>query len=105
MERPLHVELDGKSTANGSPRLDENSFDFFDWKAFFTGQNSQALKVSVPGGPEFESLVKDVHPTEGREWTRVERDEENDHSSADSNGLSHRLGVSFHIVSVDPSDR
>lgn len=62
--------------------LDDNSFDFFDWKSVFTSKNRPALKVSMPGGPKFEPVVKDVNPTERQEGERVQRDEHNDHSVA-----------------------
>lgn len=44
--------------------VDENYFYLFDLKSFFT---AKALNVSIPGGPKFEPLVKDVNPNE-EDW-------------------------------------
>ena len=40
-----------------SDLADGNFFYLFDMKAFFT---AKALNVSIPGGPKFEPLVRDV---------------------------------------------
>lgn len=44
--------------------LDDNYFYLFDLKSFFT---AKALNMAIPGGPKFEPLIKDIHPTE-EDW-------------------------------------
>lgn len=44
--------------------LDDNYFYLFDMKSFFT---AKALNMSIPGGPKFEPLIKDVNPAD-EDW-------------------------------------
>ena len=59
-------------------------------KSIFHRQTKRSVDGVHARRPQIRTFAqrKDVHPTEGREWERVERDEQNDHSSADSNRLS-----------------
>lgn len=44
--------------------LDDNYFYLFDLKSFFT---AKALNMSIPGGPKFEPLIKDINPAD-EDW-------------------------------------
>ncbi|XP_074597718.1 pre-mRNA processing factor 8 isoform X2 [Brevipalpus obovatus] len=44
--------------------LDDNYFYLFDLRSFFT---AKALNMSIPGGPKFEPLIKDINPAD-EDW-------------------------------------
>ncbi|CAN7986123.1 unnamed protein product [Ixodes pacificus] len=44
--------------------VDDNYFYLFDLKSFFT---AKALNMSIPGGPKFEPLIKDMNPAD-EDW-------------------------------------